>query len=329
MTNRQAVTTVMVVLAVLSVYFFAWQSDETTNTPSQPIGESQLGQLRVGFIPVTHCLPLYVAADRGYFVNEGLDVEMTPLAGGARILEALAAGAIDVGFSNVVSPMLGRAQGFPFVAFTGGPVEDPEHRDHALLVSLDSELQSIADLSGKVVAINTRRNIDHLMLLLLLESHGLEENAITLVEVPFPRMLAALQSGSVDVIAAAEPFIEIGLATSEVRILSWNYTDVRDETFVAAYVTTDETIASREPHLVAFARAISAATDDIRTDPSGVRRILADHTALTPAIATEVRLPRFDAELPLANVTDTYRLARRLGLLNQDVDLSLVFRTLD
>ena len=64
MTNRQAVTTVMVVLAVLSVYFFAWQSDETTNTPSQPIGESQLGQLRVGFIPVTHCLPLYVAADR-------------------------------------------------------------------------------------------------------------------------------------------------------------------------------------------------------------------------------------------------------------------------
>jgi NitT/TauT family transport system substrate-binding protein len=160
--------------------------DRSEQTP--PPADSP-AKLRVGYIPVTHCLPLYCALHEGYFTDRNLEVELVSLPGGAKILEALAAKDIDVGFSNVVSLILARSEGLPFVSFTGGPVEDASHRDHALLVRSDSPIQSVSELRGKTLAINSRRNIDHLMILLLLQEHGLTEKDVTIVEVPFPRML--------------------------------------------------------------------------------------------------------------------------------------------
>ena len=41
--------------------------------------------IRLGFIPVGDCLQLYVAEEMGYFAEEGITVEKTPLKGGALI----------------------------------------------------------------------------------------------------------------------------------------------------------------------------------------------------------------------------------------------------
>ena len=126
-------------------------------------------KIRVGYIPVTHCIPLYIAEKNGLFAKAGLQVELVPLPGGPKILEALASGDIQIGFSNVASILIARDQGVPILPITGGPVETVDHRDHALMVSSSSSVKSGADLIGKKIAINSRRNIDHLMIILYLK----------------------------------------------------------------------------------------------------------------------------------------------------------------
>jgi NitT/TauT family transport system substrate-binding protein len=80
--------------------------------------------LKVGYIPIADCAQLYVAMEKGYFIDENLNIELLNLPGGAKILEALAGNSVDIGYSNVVSLILARDSGLDFVSLTGGPIED-------------------------------------------------------------------------------------------------------------------------------------------------------------------------------------------------------------
>lgn len=248
--------------------------------------------IRVGCIPIADCAQLYVALDKGYFREEGLRVELTSLSGGAKILEALGAGSLDVGFSNVVSLILARDAGLPFVALTGGPAEDEEHREHAILVAADSPLQAVSDLAGKRIALNTRKNIDDLMVTLLLRKHHVDPSAVKFVEVPFPRMLGVLKAGDVDAVAAIEPFVTVG--TSEgARVLSYNYVEVQPLTYVSVYAASREWTAKHAGAADAFTRAIARSTRHANAHGGEVREILSRYTQLDPSLLKRIVLPRF------------------------------------
>src|SRR5690606_27711140 len=50
----------------------------------------------VGGKPLLHYLPLTIAEQKGYFKEEGLDVEINDFGGGAKSLQALIGGSVDV-----------------------------------------------------------------------------------------------------------------------------------------------------------------------------------------------------------------------------------------
>lgn len=52
--------------------------------------------IRLGYVPVMIYAPLFIAQERGYFAEEGLQVELTPLQGGSDSVVQLAAGNFDV-----------------------------------------------------------------------------------------------------------------------------------------------------------------------------------------------------------------------------------------
>ena len=315
---KKILISIVLLLAVVVsiVYFTNFRSNE--ETPSDVT-------LKVGYIPVTHCLPLYVAIERGFFSDYHLNIELVSLAGGAKILEALAAGEVDIGFSNVVSPILGRSEGLPFFAFTGGPVEDSTHKDHAILVQSHSAIENVSDLKGKKLAINSRRNIDHLMILMLLKKAGLTESDVKLLEVPFPRMLTVLKAGSVDAIAAAEPFITLGLEQDDVRVLSWNYIDVRMKTLVSTYVTTDVIRSKQSNNLRDFASALGKGIEILDSDPKYAREVLSRFTRISEDVAQKVRLPGFRETVDKVNVMQTIDMLRETGLLSKEVIFEEVF----
>ncbi|MGI0043302.1 MAG: ABC transporter substrate-binding protein, partial [Nitrososphaeraceae archaeon] len=215
--------------------------------------------------------------------------------------------------------------GIPIIPISGGPIETIKHRDHALLVSLGAPIKSGSDLKGKKVAINSRRNIDHLMMLLYLKKFGLTESDVELIEVPFPRMEAAVTTGSVDAIATAEPFITLALDRERLRLLDWNYVAVRPMTFVSTYVVTED-FAKKNPKIVkAFSQVLGKAAEVANTDPKRARASLSSYTKITPEVADKVGLPFFAPRMDIENMTETEKLLLQTGLLERPVNVKKSF----
>src|SRR6266508_3077371 len=114
----------------------------------------------LGFLPITDVAPFFLGQSLGYFEDEGLQIEHTFAAGGAVILPSIESGEFDIGYSNIVSLLLIQSRGGKYKLIAGGgkTAMDDERDYSEMWVLNDSDLQSLADIGGKTVAINTLQN---------------------------------------------------------------------------------------------------------------------------------------------------------------------------
>jgi ABC-type nitrate/sulfonate/bicarbonate transport system substrate-binding protein len=114
-------------------------------------------------------LPLTVAERKGFFVREGLNLEVVPIAGGTdRIVAALDKGEIDAGKNAtpyLIQAVLKGSDAVAIVAQTTNPV-------YSLIVR--PEIKSFADLKGKVIGLSTAGDTITLSAVRLLASKGIK-----------------------------------------------------------------------------------------------------------------------------------------------------------
>src|SRR6185503_20675562 len=85
-----------------------------------PVTQAQTVKLRVSTIPIIDTAPLQAAIAKGFFAEQGLEIDTTPTAGGAVGLPALAAGQVQIAFSNIISTVLAEKQNLGFQIISGG-----------------------------------------------------------------------------------------------------------------------------------------------------------------------------------------------------------------
>ena len=114
-------------------------------------------------------LPLTVAERKGFFVREGLNLEVVPIPGGTdRIVAALDKGEIDAGKNAtpyLIQAVLKGSDAVAIVAQTTNPV-------YSLIVR--PEIKSFADLKGKLIGLSTAGDTITLSAVRLLASKGLK-----------------------------------------------------------------------------------------------------------------------------------------------------------
>ena len=57
-----------------------------TFAPTQPAFAQEVTKLRIGYIPIGIYSYFWRARDAGYFKDENIEVELVPMAGGARLI---------------------------------------------------------------------------------------------------------------------------------------------------------------------------------------------------------------------------------------------------
>lgn len=276
--------------------------------------------VRVGYMPIAECLPFFVALENGYFNDEGLKIEPLQFPGGSAILEALGSKSVDIGFSNVVSLLYAVNSGLDFKSVWGSNMENIKNPMHAL-VTKNSAISSPIDLKNKSIAVNTLRNIDHLLIENYLSKYNVKSNEIKLLEIPFPRMPSILNSGDVDAIAVVEPFLSIVVGDGG-KVIGKYFSMGKDETLITTYCSSGKWIKDNNKNLHKFIQAMDKAIDYYLNNPVKSKRILAKYTKLTEDRIETISYPTYKKELPSLDDLKAYvQLMNKMGWIQKETNI--------
>ncbi len=141
--------------------------------------------------------PLFVALEKGYFAERGLDVEFIEPADPSAPPKLVAAGRGDIAVSYQPQLHLQIDAGLPLMRI-GTLISTPLN---SLVVLADGPIKSIADLKGKKIGFSVG-GFEDAILGAMLEKYGLTIKDVTLVNVNFS-LSPALMSGRVDAVIGA------------------------------------------------------------------------------------------------------------------------------
>src|SRR5438105_5484563 len=140
--------------------------------------------LKIGYIPLLTVGPLFVANDRGYFREAGLDVELVRFNSGAEMVVGLGTGELAAGFAGA-SPGLfnawARGVGIVFVA--DGARSAPGHSNTLVVVRTDlgDTLRTPRDLRGRRAGFSVVGSVIDYMMRQLLEQYGMSPDGMEVV----------------------------------------------------------------------------------------------------------------------------------------------------
>jgi sulfonate transport system substrate-binding protein len=146
----------------------------------------------------------------------GYNVTWAEFPGGPQLLEALNAGAIDVGSTGEAPPIFAQAAGAGLVYFAHEP---PAPLGEAIVVPKDSDIQTIPDLKGRKIVLNKGSNV-HYLLVRALEKAGVAYSDVHVVFLPPADARAAFERGAVDAWAIWDPFLAAAEAALGVRTIA-------------------------------------------------------------------------------------------------------------
>src|SRR3954454_21123165 len=164
-------------------------------SPAEPPPIS--GTERVGLLNTLTDGPLYIAIERGYLRQQGLEVEAVPFTEGGQMVPALAAGDLDVGsgapavgFFNAI------ARGLSLKIVADKYQATANQASNAFVVRKDlvdtGQFKSYADLRGRTVATTSKPTSAGYAIHRALQSEGLSYDDVSFVELGFPNINAAL-----------------------------------------------------------------------------------------------------------------------------------------
>jgi NitT/TauT family transport system substrate-binding protein len=314
----------LVVLLVALVLTAAGCGDDDEE-PAGGGAEAESAQpttLKVGVIPIADVAPLYLGMKQGFFEEEGLTIEPALAEGGAAIVPAVISGDNQIGFSNTTSLIIAASKNLPIQIISqgvqGGTGEDDAW--DAVLVPKGSDIKSAEDLAGKTIAVNTLNNVGPLTINTALEKRGIDFKGIKYVEVPFPDMNAALETGRVDAAWVVEPFYSQGLGADSKALLH-PYEETTENLTVATYFASKQYIAENRDVVDRFVRAMGQSLQYASENPDAVREIVTEYTQIPPEAAESMHLPVWSEDLGEATIQETIDLAAQYEFVEEPPSL--------
>lgn len=156
-------------------------------------GELKKVSIQIDGAAVPYYAPLYIAQEKGFFKEEGLDVEFF-YAAAADIVKNVASGNVEFGFPNADSVIAARAQNIPVQVIH----TTYQHGLGSTLFKKDSGITTPADLKGKTVAITSFGSPNYIQLQVMLKQAGLSVDDVNVKIVGTGAIVNALVTDEVD-----------------------------------------------------------------------------------------------------------------------------------
>lgn len=177
-------------------------SPESGSSGSGGASEAKVENVTLALSTWIGFAPLYVAEEKGFFDKEGVHVTLETMEAVADRRSALAANRIQGFVTTVDTHVVTAASGVPVVQVLA---LDDSHGGDGIVAK--KEIQSLQDLAGKNVAVQTDGGASYFWFLYLLNKNGVDPNSIHFQSMTAGDAGAAFVAGKVDAAVTWQPWL--------------------------------------------------------------------------------------------------------------------------
>lgn len=193
-----------------------------TNTEANTDPDEKI-VIRIGEMRMQY--PIKAAEALGFFdeaFGDNVEVEVYTFGSGPELIEALAAGEIDLSGSFGSTPVIaGIANGYPITVINGTTTRvDGPLNTHAIVTGVDSGIDSVEDIAGHSLGLKIGSQ-EYTAFDVILEKHGVYEGDYELASLANADAYTTLLAGSVDAAVTCEPYISKLVETGDYKTISW------------------------------------------------------------------------------------------------------------
>ncbi len=271
--------------------------------------------VKIGIVSSLGSAPIFVAVEKGYFKDEGLEVEFVPFQSAQPVAVAAASGDIDFGSTGLTMAFFTLANQGALKLIGAGTWEHAGFYGLGFIASnqaFAAGVKSFEDLGGHSVAITQVGTALHYNLGIVLAKHGVDLKTVRVLPLQSnPNIASAIMGGQADAAVLSAANVLALVDKGNAHLLGWLADEFSygqgDGTFTSTKVANERPDAVR--HFLAAFRKGERSWDEAFLDADGKRAnqatapemiAIAAHYLSQPLAVIELGVPYFD---PLARVS--------------------------
>lgn len=299
--RARMITAVSAVLLVsLALSACATGSDEPDVQPEAE-APAEAAPITIGTLATQDSLPLWVAEERGYFADAGLDeVEIVTFQSAQELQAAFTAGSVNALMTDIMVATNLHASGTEVVLPTVMLGASAEQGRFAIVAAPGESFTSMADLAGVPVGTASLTITEYVLDALMAEA-GVEASAIEKEEVDkMPVRFELLMSGQLRAASLPEPFVSLAELQGAKVVPGGD--DTKAESNISQSVLCVNREFAETPEgdasVAALLEAWDAAVADINAEPDSFRQTLVDKARLPQPLAASYKVSEYPSAEP-------------------------------
>ena len=259
--------------------------------------QSGMTDVRIAYLPNIQALPFYLALEKGYFKDAGVNVEPMKFEAPNQIIDALLSNQVGFAAPGAAAGITAVSQNkkpgtIKIFGIQGGT---DVLATESFVVPADSTITSFKDLKGKKLGILPGIQWQTIARHILAKNGLTSGTDVTVVDLAIPLQVPALASGQVDALLAIEPVPTIAVGKKVGKVIQKSpaaqyianpfYAGVGDVT--AQFMTENPELTQK------IIGVFDKATDEVNADPDAARRYLKGYTALDDTLIDSVPLVHY------------------------------------
>lgn len=265
-----AIVVLAVILAFLVLSLASWGNKEESSA------QNEVKTVKIGYLPITHALPLFVENDLSANDSKNFKVELVKFGSWTELSDAVNTGQVDGASMLIELAMKSKERGIDLKTVALG------HRDGNVVV-VSKDITQVADLKGKTFVIPHRLSTHNVLLYKMLKENGLTASDLNIVELPPPEMPAALSEGRISGYIVAEPFGAKSVATGKGKVL-FESQDLWKDSVCCGLVLRNDFIKNNPTVAAEFVKEYVKAGEKAESKDSEVLGIAAKYMKVEPDV---------------------------------------------
>lgn len=271
-----------------------------------------LEKISVGYVPVADFAPAFIAKDKGYFEQHGLDVTMTKVALASNVPGALVANSLDIGMGTPPMLLVTAESGLDLVAIAGVSRLTKDNPFVSLIARPAANIKEAADLKGKKLGVPGFNSAMDISIRKWLMDRKVAPSEVNIVEASFPQMHDLLAGGTLDAAIVLEPFRTLILKDGTGVNVRDFFADLTPDGLGAIWMAKADWIAAHHTAVEGFRAALAQGMADLKKDPGAFEAIQKKWLGFaSPAV------PTFSLKLTREDLAFFADVSTQVGLIHQ------------